>query len=73
MSERQLSDYHDQTRNFDHEEFMKKNVYGDGGDATCRKCKKQNVDYFTIQLRGADEPSTEFFTCRSCGHKWKEN
>ncbi len=73
MNDKQLADYRDKGPKHDHEEFMKKNIYGEGGNATCRRCKKQNVDYFTIQLRGADEPATEFFTCKNCGHNWREN
>lgn len=57
MSDRHLADFKDIGPKCEHEEFMKSNVYGDGGDATCRKCKKQNVEYFTIQVRGADEVS----------------
>jgi len=40
---------------------------------TCGRCKKNRCNYFQVQLRGADEPMTEFITCINCGNKWKQN
>lgn len=40
---------------------------------TCEKCGGQEATYFEMQLRSADEGSTVFYTCKSCGHKWKTN
>jgi len=39
---------------------------------TCPKCGRNEVRYYTMQLRSADEGSTIFYTCE-CGHKWNEN
>jgi len=38
---------------------------------TCGKCKKKKISYYELQTRSADEPSTHFFTCLHCGHRWK--
>lgn len=38
---------------------------------TCSKCKKKKITYYELQTRSADEPSTHFFTCHNCGHRWK--
>lgn len=35
---------------------------------TCEKCGREEVRYYTLQLRSADEGSTVFYTCE-CGHK----
>ncbi|KAF1348610.1 hypothetical protein BDV97DRAFT_297265 [Delphinella strobiligena] len=39
----------------------------------CEKCGKEEVRYYTQQLRSADEGSTVFYTCEGCGHKWNTN
>ncbi|TKA62374.1 hypothetical protein B0A49_11551 [Cryomyces minteri] len=39
---------------------------------TCEKCGREEVRYYTQQLRSADEGSTVFYTCE-CGHKWNTN
>lgn len=39
---------------------------------TCEKCGRTEVRFSAVQLRGADEGSTIFFTC-DCGHKWSAN
>lgn len=36
----------------------------------CGKCKKRKVDYYKMQIRGADEPMTVFAHCLLCDHKW---
>ncbi|OBT43458.1 hypothetical protein VE00_06180 [Pseudogymnoascus sp. WSF 3629] len=38
----------------------------------CPECGRKEVKYQSLQLRGADEGSTNFYTCE-CGYKWKEN
>ena len=38
----------------------------------CGKCKKNTVDYFEMQTRGADEPMTVFAHCLTCGHRWTQ-
>lgn len=42
-------------------------------DKICPKCKEQNVNCITKQVRSGDEGATDFFTCLSCGYKWKVN
>lgn len=37
----------------------------------CGNCRKNAVNYFQLQTRGADEPMTTFFNCTSCGKRWK--
>lgn len=38
----------------------------------CPKCNREEVYYTQVQLRGADEGSTTFFTCQ-CGYRWSQN
>ena len=37
----------------------------------CRKCASANLNFVQVQTRSADEPMTCFFTCNSCGHRWR--
>lgn len=37
----------------------------------CGKCKKNKVSYYEMQIRSSDEPSTHFYRCLCCGHRWK--
>jgi len=37
----------------------------------CGKCKKNKVSYYELQTRSGDEASTIFYTCLSCGFRWK--
>jgi len=37
----------------------------------CGKCKKNKVSYYERQTRSADEPMTTFYTCLTCGNRWK--
>ncbi|KAI1335459.1 hypothetical protein F5Y15DRAFT_419946 [Xylariaceae sp. FL0016] len=39
----------------------------------CVKCGGSEVRYSAVQLRSADEGSTIFYTCGTCGYKWNEN
>ncbi|EEY14979.1 DNA-directed RNA polymerase I core subunit rpa12 [Verticillium nonalfalfae] len=41
-------------------------------DETCPKCGREEVYYTQLQLRGADEGSTTFYTCK-CGNRWSQN
>ncbi len=36
---------------------------------TCPQCGREEMRYYTQQLRSADEGSTVFYTC-DCGYKW---
>ena len=37
----------------------------------CEKCGGNEVRFHTLQLRSADEGSTVFYTCHTCGHKYE--
>ena len=37
----------------------------------CMKCKTHNTTYYSLQTRSADEPMTNFITCKNCGNRWK--
>ena len=37
---------------------------------TCPQCGKEEMRYYTLQLRSADEGSTVFYTCEDCGYKY---
>lgn len=39
----------------------------------CRRCLKYTVDYSQKQTRKSDEAPTDFYKCRSCGERWKQN
>ncbi|KAH7130472.1 DNA-directed RNA polymerase-like protein I subunit [Dendryphion nanum] len=40
-------------------------------DERCEKCGREQVRFYTQQLRSADEGSTVFYEC-DCGHKYVE-
>ncbi|EME40835.1 hypothetical protein DOTSEDRAFT_137176 [Dothistroma septosporum NZE10] len=40
---------------------------------TCENCGNDEVKFYTMQLRSADEGSTVFYTCLKCNHKWNTN
>lgn len=44
-------------------------------EVTCKneKCSNREAAVQQVQIRSADEPMTSFFTCTSCGQKWREN
>ncbi len=39
----------------------------------CPKCKNPTMEYYTMQLRSADEGQTVFYECPKCGHKFSVN
>ncbi|MEM3675794.1 MAG: transcription factor S [Thermoplasmataceae archaeon] len=41
-------------------------------DAVCPKCHEKGAYYLLKQTRSADEPETKFYTCASCGYRWRE-
>ena len=42
-------------------------------EETCPKCGNPEMDYYTLQLRSADEGQTVFYECEKCGHKFSVN
>ncbi len=38
----------------------------------CPKCGHNEVYYWIMQTRAADEPPTRFYRCVKCGHVWRE-
>jgi transcription elongation factor S-II len=40
-------------------------------DYECSNCHKSECEYYTAQIRSADEGSTIFLECIPCGFKWK--
>ncbi|MCL4343110.1 MAG: transcription factor S [Candidatus Thermoplasmatota archaeon] len=41
-------------------------------DAVCPKCHSTGAYFLLKQTRSADEPETKFYTCATCGHRWRE-
>ncbi|KAG6648427.1 hypothetical protein I3843_07G145500 [Carya illinoinensis] len=39
----------------------------------CEKCENDEAEYWTMQMRSADEGQTTFYRCTKCGHKFSEN
>uniref|UniRef100_I1PEY5 DNA-directed RNA polymerase subunit n=1 Tax=Oryza glaberrima TaxID=4538 RepID=I1PEY5_ORYGL len=39
----------------------------------CEKCKNPELQYYTKQLRSADEGQTVFYKCAKCRHEFNEN
>ena len=45
--------------------------YNEAGLFQCKKCKSYNTTYYSLQIRSADEPMTNFITCLNCKNRWK--
>lgn len=56
-----------------HEDRLPKNIEKEKRKSTtkCPKCKSWYTEYTTAQTRSADEPSTLFFLCTDCEHRWR--
>ncbi|BAT93047.1 DNA-directed RNA polymerase I subunit RPA12 [Vigna umbellata] len=39
----------------------------------CEKCGHDEANFYTRQMRSADEGQTTFYTCTRCGHQSQEN
>lgn len=37
----------------------------------CKKCHNNECSYYEMQTRSADEPSTSFIMCLTCGNQWR--
>ena len=37
----------------------------------CRRCESRKITFYELQTRSADEGTSSFFTCLSCGNQWK--
>jgi DNA-directed RNA polymerase subunit M len=42
------------------------------GVVRCPKCGSDEVYYWMVQTRSADEPMTRFYRCKKCGYTWRE-
>ena len=42
-------------------------------DEPCPKCGHPQLEFYTLQLRSADEGQTVFYECPSCRHKYSQN
>ncbi|GAX73936.1 hypothetical protein CEUSTIGMA_g1386.t1 [Chlamydomonas eustigma] len=42
-------------------------------DEACPKCGNQGMEFYTMQLRSADEGQTVFYECPKCRHKYSQN
>ena len=38
----------------------------------CEKCKHNEATFYLRQTRAADEPTTRFYQCTKCKHRWRE-
>ena len=38
----------------------------------CGKCKHNEATFYLRQTRAADEPTTRFYQCTKCKHRWRE-
>ena len=55
------------------EDDSKKTVGRSSKEMYCGNCKSmQDVEYWEIQTRSADESPTRFFKCLNCGKNWRE-
>ena len=42
------------------------------GSVSCPKCGHDEVYFWMMQTRSADEPMTRFYRCARCKHTWRE-
>ncbi len=42
------------------------------GQVRCPKCGHDEVYFWMMQTRAADEPPTRFYKCKRCGYTWRE-
>ncbi len=39
----------------------------------CPRCSAPRMEFYTMQMRSADEGQTVFYECKACGHKFSVN
>ena len=64
-----LRSKHNDVQNINTEELEVENI----SDVECPICHAPEMFYTTKQLRSADEGTTVFYRCGSCGHKYNTN
>lgn len=72
--ERYLEYDEDQKKEDIKKQKLKEEVVGIHKCSRCAADKKKNpynTEYYQLQTRSADEPATNFVSCRTCGKKWK--
>lgn len=42
-------------------------------DEPCPKCNHPQLEFYTMQMRSADEGQTVFYECPNCGHNFSQN
>ncbi|WP_062661634.1 transcription factor S [Aeropyrum camini] len=42
------------------------------GSVSCPKCGHDEVYFWMMQTRSADEPMTRFYRCKRCRYTWRE-
>ena len=42
-------------------------------EEACPKCNHPEMEFYTMQLRSADEGQTVFYECKKCGHLFSVN
>ncbi len=42
------------------------------GQVRCPRCGHDEVMFWMMQTRSADEPPTRFYKCMRCGYSWRE-
>lgn len=53
------------------EKILTKELVSNSAVSKCYKCNEKNVYTQSIQTRGSDEPATIFYSCLTCGNKWR--
>ncbi|GMH45183.1 hypothetical protein BSKO_13140 [Bryopsis sp. KO-2023] len=76
-----VTDMEDYRRRFKLEPLVKQSTLVDDSkgieratvDEPCPNCGYHQLEFYTLQLRSADEGQTVFYECTKCGHKYSQN